>query len=378
MQCQQCGTIVPDGTPFCPTCGRQLTAPQPAAYPPQQPYAPAQPAPTQPFPVQQPGYPPAAPQAPYQQPAAYAPQQPYQPQPQQPYQPQPAPAPVPVKKKRTGLVVGIIIAVVLLIAAAAVVALVLLPSSASKTQVPAGAYAPAVPPTSAAVPATTAIDTTDNTAAENAVVAFYDAINSGQYAAVTALVTPDTKSVIDPGAFEGWSKTTFEIARSVVDGDTALVYGRESVRHFGSADRGVKFTLLRQGGAWLIQTWQAVDEATVNGVATSSGSGSGAASLTTASARDAVSSLLQARQVGDGATIRMLTTAAFQTAHGDVWLDGVDNTPYFTAFAIKSVKKSGAAYVVTVVEQWNSGAETATYTVVDEMGSILVDSWTSK
>jgi hypothetical protein len=121
-----------------------------------------------------------------------------------------------------------------------------------------------------------------------------------------------------------------------------------------------------------------VDEGTLNGVPIASGSGSGAVSLTTSSARDTVSSLLQARQVGDSATIRMLTTAAFQDANGSVWLDGIDNSPYFTAFTVKSVKKKGAAFVVTVTEQWNSGAETGTYTVVDQSGSILVDTWSSK
>jgi len=74
----------------------------------------------------------------------------------------------------------------------------------------------------------------------------------------------------------------------------------------------------------------------------------------------------------------VLTTAKFQQTNADAWLDGVDNTPYFTAFSIKSAKAKGETYVVTVAEQWNSGAETATYTVIDQDGKILVDSWTSK
>jgi hypothetical protein len=34
--------------------------------------------------------------------------------------------------------------------------------------------------------------------------------------------------------------------------------------------------------------------------------------------------------------------------------------------------------VVTVVEAWNSGDETATYTVVESGGAVLVDTWVSK
>jgi len=386
MQCQQCGTVLPEGSRFCSTCGTQLAPPPQAA--PQPPYPVQEVAPTQPFPAPQPPAPAPAQQPPAAgQPAPYPATQQPQPQPQQPYAPQPpyppeppceaqAAAPAP-KKKRTGLIIGIILGVVLLLAVAGVLAVLLLLPSTTTTTVTPGAYAPVMPDVSAETTGS-AIDVSDNTAAENAVTAFYAAINSGQLEAVSALVTNDTKSAIDPGAFEGWSTTTFEIARSVVDGDVAHVYGRESARAFGSADRGVKFTVVREGGLWLIETWQAVDEATVNGAMPSTGAGSGATTLSAASARDIVSSLLQARQVGDAETVRLLTTAKFQAANGAAWLDGVDNSPYFTAFTIKNVKASGDAYVVTVVEAWNSGNETATYTVIESDGAVLVDTWVSK
>jgi hypothetical protein len=206
-------------------------------------------------------------------------------------------------------------------------------------------------------------------------VKFYETINGGDFTAVEALVTAGTRAAIDPGAFEGWNTTTFEVTWSAVDQDIAYVYGRESQREFGSTDLGVKFTLSRVSGAWLIKTWTGVDEATVNGAKPASGEGSGATALTDASARDIVSALLKARQAGDSQTVRMLTTQKFQTANGDIWLDGSDNAEFFTQFTIKTVKKSGAAYVVTVTEEWNSGTETGTYTVIDSGGTILVDTW---
>jgi len=359
MQCQQCGTVLPDGSAFCSMCGTRLTPPSQTA---PLPTAPVQQAvPTQAFPVTS-------------QPAGPAPE----PQPQVPVMPQvPAPTPPAPRRKRTGLIVGIVVGALLLLAAAGVLAVLFLLPSSSTTTVTPGAYAPVMPDVSVETTGS-GIDVSDNTAAESVVTSFYAAINAGQMEAVSALVTSDTRSAVDPGAFEGWSTTTLTIARSTVDGDVAHVYGRESARAFGSADRGVKFTVVREGGAWLIETWQAVDEATVNGAMPSTGAGLGAKALSAASARDIVSSLLQARQVGDAETIRLLTTARFQQENGAAWLDGVDNSPYFTAFTIKSVKSSGAAFVVTVVEAWNSGDETATYRVVESAGAVLVDRWSSK
>jgi hypothetical protein len=383
MYCPNCGTALPENARACSTCGVQFAPPL-----------------IGPLPVQAPA------QTPVEQPATVQPSQETQPyatqpipaQPQQPYASQPVPtqsqsqyAPQPgqliPRKKRTGLIVAVVVGGVVLIGAGVAAAMILLPSmnkpAPPKVQMPP-AYAP-MPvdlsfeeTRSGAVDATGTIDTGDNTAAENAVVTFYETVNSGDFTAVQALVTPDTKSAIDPGAFEGWSTTTFEVTWSAVDSGTAYVYGRESVRQFGSQDLGVKFTLQRQNGEWLIQTWTGVDEATVNGATPSSGKGSGATALTAASAKDIVSSLLQARQAGDSQTVRMLTTAKFQTDHGDIWLDGSDNSEYFTKYTIKTAKKKGSTYVVTVTEVWNSGTETGTYTVVQQSGVVLVNDWSSR
>lgn len=402
MFCPNCGSALPDNARACSTCGVQfappLVGPPPAQTPPQPapveqvPVAPAaQTQPAQPQPVAQ------VPAQPYAtQPMPVAPQQPLQapqdaaqygaPQyPPQQYAPQ-AGQLIP-KKKRTGLIVAVVVGAVVLAGAGAAAFFLLRPATpvVPKVAMPP-AYAPVpvntsfvdTPTAGIDTSSTSGVDTADNTAAENAVVKFYETINAGDLAAVRKLVTADTVSAIDPGAFEGWSTTTFEITWSAIDGNTAYVYGRESQREFGSQSLGVKFTLQRQGSGWLIKTWTGVDEATVNGGTPSSGQGSGATALNETSARDTVTSLLKARQTGDSQTIRMLTTAKFQTDNGDVWLDGSDNTPYFTGFTIKSVTKKGATYVVTSSEDWNSGTETGTYTVVNESGTVLVNAWSSK
>ena len=402
MYCPNCGSALPDNARACSTCGVQFAPPIIGPAPgQQQPVAPVQPeGATQPITQQ---VPPIAPQPPVQsqpvqasaQPSAtqpmpvtpppqYQAQQPVS-QPPQPTTPQPGQL-IP-KKKRTGLIVAVVVGAIVVLGAAAAAFFLLRPATpaAPKVEMPP-AYAPMPVDTSFEVTATPGAETSsttgtanaDNTAAENVVVKFYETINSGDLAAVKKLVTAGTAATIDAGAFEGWSATTFEVTWSAVDANTASVYGRESRREFGSQDLGVKFTLSRQGGGWLIKTWTGVDEATVNGGTPQSGQGSGATALDETTARDTVTSLLKARQTGDSQTIRMLTTAKFQTDNGDVWLDGSDNTPYFTGFTIKSVTKKGATYVVTVSENWNSGTETGTYTVVNEGGTVLVNAWSSK
>jgi hypothetical protein len=320
MYCQNCGTVLPEGTRSCPECETPVAAPQS----------------------------------------------------------QPESAELPLKEKRTGLLITLsVIAILALTGATVAAALLLVPSTGAASAVPAGAYAPVMPDTSSNASATVTASS-ETSAAEAVVTEFYDAINARQFPALLALVIPNTRSAVDPRAFKGWSTTTFQIVRAVITTDSAYVYGHESRRAFGSKDLGVKFALLRVDGVWLIQNWQAVDEGAVNGAMPSTGAGMSGTPLTDATARDIVSSLLKARQVGDAETIRLLTTAKFQDKNAATWLNGVDNTPYFTSFSIRSVKKSGAAYVVTVREQWNSGAETATYSVISAGGSILVDAWTSK
>ena len=218
----------------------------------------------------------------------------------------------------------------------------------------------------------------DASAAATAVVRFYEAIDTWDATAVAAAVTTGTRPAVALSALDDWSLTTFSAVRSEVESDTALVFGHETRQAFGSRTLGVKFTLVRAGGSWLVQSWQPADEGIVNGAVPSTGAGAGATSLTSSTARDLVETLLQARQLGDSGTIRLLTTAKFQTEHGAVWLDGVDNSLTFTRFIVKSIKRKAATFAVTVSERWASGTEVATYTVVEASGTVLVDARTSK
>lgn len=213
----------------------------------------------------------------------------------------------------------------------------------------------------------------DHADAEAAVADFYTALSADKAASARALMVADTNSSITTKLLKSWKPTTFTVTRSTIASDTAIVYGHESRRAFGSSAKGVRFVLRRVETRWLVESWGPVDESTIGGVLPRSGKGTGALSLTDATARDVVGTLLQAHQQGDGTTIRMLTTARFQTDNAASWLDGVDNSASFTAYVLTRVRRSGDALLVTSTETWATGAQTHTYTVVLTGGAILVD-----
>ena len=234
-------------------------------------------------------------------------------------------------------------------------------------------------PSAAEAPITFAKPDEEVQDAAQVVTDFYSAINAADMDAIKATLAGDLKSQVDPGAFEGWTKTTFEYTRGWIDGDsvTAYVIGRESAQAYGAGDGGgVKFTLSRTtDGAWLISGWIAVDTTQVEGSDTSGSSTGIPGPLSSATARDIVTQILKARQAGSGNIIRRLATEKFLTASGDVWLDGMDNSEYFTKFKITAVKVNGTTAKVAVTETWVDGNQIATYTVVEQDGAVLVDVW---
>jgi predicted nucleic acid-binding Zn ribbon protein len=281
--------------------------------------------------------------------------------------------PAEAPRGRGARLVGWVVIALVAIGALALAAYVTVPGLSGSGRFGNGAASSAT----ASVEPTLTADDLDQIAAEAAVGAFYGAIGSGETTAVRSLVTTETRSAIGPALFKGWSATTFQVARSMIESDTAYVYGHESRRAFGSKTLGVKFTLKRAAQRWLVDTWQPADEGAVNGALPSAGQGAGPIALSDATASDVVSTLLQARQTGDAKTIEMLTTAAFQAAHAD-WLDGVDNSPAFTQFVLGAVKHKGPAYLVSASERWSGHNRRSTYTVVMQGHDILVNAWSTK
>jgi hypothetical protein len=322
MFCPQCGTDMPDDAQFCPTCGRDMTA-----------GASADAQPTAPMPVL-----------------------------------------APPKKKRGLLIAVVIIVVLLLLCCGGVAAALLIP--AIRDRMP---WAKPSVVTSQPTPATpsAAANDADIQAATKVIDAYYAGINAGDLEAVKALVTEDTKAGVDPGAYEGWSKTTFEYTRGWIDGDTAFIIGRENPQAaFGSGDNGggVKFTLIKTAGAWLIDTWNGVDAAQVEGSSTAGSSGGLPGSLTEANATELIRQLLEARKIGAANIIRRLASERFLKENGDVWLDGFNNSEYFS-FRITSAKVTGTTATVLVSETWPDGETPTAYGIIEKSGAILVDSW---
>ncbi|MDO8916101.1 MAG: hypothetical protein Q7W16_08475 [Coriobacteriia bacterium] len=285
-----------------------------------------------------------------------------------------APAPA---KKRTGLVIAIvIIALLLLCCAGGVAAALFVPAIRSMMPWASQSGTPSAPPESSAPPATDpAQDEAAIREATKIVNDFYGAINSGDLAAVQALVTEDTKAGIDGAAFEGWMTTAFEYTRGWIEGDTAYIIGREDNQAFGSGENGgVKFTLQRTGGAWLVQTWQPVDTTQVEGSDTTGSSTGIPGPLNDATARDVMTQILDARKVGAANIVRRLGSERFLRENEDPWLDGLDNSEYFS-YSITTVKISGTTASVVVSETWPDGTVPTAYGLIEKDGAVLVDSW---
>jgi hypothetical protein len=347
MFCPACGTQMPDDAQFCPACGADTKAGAVASRPAVP--IPAAPAPTAPMPVAVPQYAPA---------------------------PQTV-APAPPKKK-TGLVIAIVLIVLLLLCCCGSIATALL-VPAIRDLMPWNAQTSVEPQKAADSGTSTAPSGTadkDIDAAQKVVEAYYAAFNAGDLEGIKATLTPEVAADITADWFDVGTQSTFEFTRGTSDGTTIAVFGRESDAAFGSGgDGGVKFTLVSVDGQWRITAWTGADRMQIEGTDTTGSSSGVSASLTDASARDVVTRLLDARMKGNANVVRQLTTASFQSAYGDIWLDGRDNSEYFLAFRITKVVVSGDLATVETSEDWNSGTEGAIYTVVRQNGVLLVNVW---
>jgi hypothetical protein len=322
MKCPVCGTDLADGKAYCTTCGAAL---QPSASPASQPSA-----------------------GPASQPAPEA-------------EPQPTvgdevsnPA-----ARRIRVAFGILMALVFLLVAAVAV---LTPATG-----PAPAPAPSGVPTASVAPTAPPVDP-DRAAVEAAINGFYATIDAGKPVTKSAYVYPKGTGGVAPRALDTSGTTVFHIARAVIGSGTADVYGRESRSVIATPGAEVEFRLRHVEGEWLISSWRQARDTTL---------APQALTLSDVTARDVVGTLLQAHQVGDAGTVRLLTTPAFQALHGS-WLDGTDRSALMTSWRIVSARPKGDAFLVVVDERWLPKALTSTYTVVMSGGEILVSGWSWK
>lgn len=384
MLCPQCGTEMPGTAKFCPKCGQDMTPrPAGASEPGAAPAPTAAPAaPTAPMPQ----VPPPAMASP---PVGYAPPPSSMAPPPGTAPPGPVPPGIPGEppaKKKKGLIVAIVVIAVLLLCCCGSGGLwyyfgVVKPAQdAAKVKPPTETDDGEESGEEDEGDTDTADDSAEIDAAATVVEDYYNAIAAADMDAIQACLAADVADQMDADWFEGWdSSTTFEFTRGALDGDKVTVYGRESVRAYGSGDDGgVKFTLIKEDGKWRITAWATADRAQIEG-SEKTGSSSGAkASLSEASARDLVTRLLEARQAGNSNAVRQLTTEHFQSKYGDIWLDGIPTKEYFPLFEVTGVSISGDVATVTTTEEWISGTESGAYEVVTEGGALLVNEWDSQ
>jgi hypothetical protein len=231
--------------------------------------------------------------------------------------------------------------------------------------------------TPAASGSTTRSDDGSVKSAEQVVIDFYAALNANDAAKVAAQLSPEAANSFDAEIVAAWEPNTFTLVRGTIENGVAMVFGKEKVEAYGAAaPGGVKFTLARSGDAWQITDMQPVDSGLLSGAPPAAAAAGGLAGpLSDKTARDIVTKLLAARQKGDGKVIRSLTTAKFQADNGSAWLEGIDNSEYFTKFSVTSVKLAGKSATVVTSETWPEGTVPSTYGLVETGGKVFVDTW---
>ena len=254
---------------------------------------------------------------------------------------------------------GVIMALVFLLVATVTVLRPAQPSPApSPASVPTASVEPTEPP---ADPARAAV--------EAAIRGFYATVDAGESVTVSPYVDPKARGGAALRTVDASGSTTFTIARAVIGTGSADVFGRESRAVVATAGAEVEFRLNVIHEKWLITSWRIAPADTMPPQALALSSGT---------AKDIVGTLLQAHQVGDTTTLKLLTSARFREEHSS-WLDGVDRSALLVSWQIGTARPKGsAAYTVTVKEQWKPTPLTSTYTVIMSGGQIVVDAWSWK
>jgi hypothetical protein len=349
MFCPTCGNQVADDSAFCPACGTDMQAARQVSQGGAG-YAPAPQAGAYPASGEYPG------------PPSYG-----------AYPGQPG-AGAPARKSNAGLIVGLIIGGVLLLTVLmGVGGWIAYRSFVGATQTPTSASTAAK--LSASTTAGSSSVSVAAAASPNAAVdAWYLAVANGDMVAIKRAATSEFASAIDSAMFEGRDpKTSYRITGTQISGDQATVDVQESPSN-APAQLATTFTVRKQAdGTWLIAEWQVA--ATGDQVGATKSSASQPAAATPAptfgekDAIDTVGRFLNDIKDGDGSLAKKLATSRFKSANPG-WIFG-PLSEY--SFEVTGAKKQGNAWAVTVDEQWQSGPEKATYTVVVVNGAGKVD-----
>jgi hypothetical protein len=342
MFCPACGRQVPDDSAFCPSCGGDMSAARQLTRQ-------MAPVTTQPGP-QAPPFPQRMPPTGPGLPGAYP----------------------PPRKSNVGLVVGLSaggVVMLLLFVVGGIFAFRAFTSAkppvlSASTSTSAGAVGS---PTSAPKGASTP---------ETAVDAWFAAVASGDIAAVKRTATSDFAAAIEPGMFEGRDpNTSYRVVSTQTTGDTATADVQESPSN-APAQTTTTLTLARQtDGTWLVAGYAVTATGQTVGTTPPAATPSAPPVVPTApvfsktDAIDAVGTMLSGLNgKGSLSAAKAAATSRFKNANPG-WIMRTSDFDFY----VTGATRKGDAWIVKTKEQWVSGDETGTYTVVVKSGKGYVD-----
>jgi hypothetical protein len=216
----------------------------------------------------------------------------------------------------------------------------------------------------------------DQMAAERVVVAFYDALNHKNLLTARSQFTTAGAEAVTSERFGKWEYTAFIWRRTIIETDTAQIFGAETRKMLTTSSPAIRFTLQRVAKKWRIVKWDGVGLTALEGATPGSSSSASRITLNPTKAMDVASTLLKARVAGDKISLRVVTTEKFQAAHPQ-WFNGVNNASTLTTYTIGAVTFKEPAYVISVKETWSGKTTEYFYTVVQAPDAVLVDATTA-
>ncbi len=215
------------------------------------------------------------------------------------------------------------------------------------------------------------------------VAAWYKAVAAGDLKKLRSISTTGFASQIDGGMFTARDPVTeYRIVSSSAPpknskpGDLEFVDVQESTGS-ENAKTTVTFQVMKTETGYIIAGYTVTATPESGATSESGDAGSGGTSakggvITRNEAIDVVGLILDARQHSRVKEARALATAKFQKEAPVFFTPSADA---FTNFEVNSAGLSNGVWTVHAKEDWISGPEDTTYTVVTVNGKGLVDSW---